>query len=187
METLQRRRGRPLGPPGASLRLAGLEGHPGILQGGGEAIWTATALTEVGLRLHAASGGSGLVLNPRDLRVLADGLHVMGATGALPVDAQMSLGCAGLRIAANWVDGAPQASLRWAHSPGILLIGDEIVALAAVAALVRDFAREFRAYPRLDYWAGEAAEIPSVELMEAATGIPLPRRLRRSSAARVAA
>ncbi len=187
METMRRGRGRPLGPPGASLRLIGLEAHPGAPQGARETIWAATALTETGLRLLAPRGGSRLTLDPRALGVLGEGLYEAARVGRLPTDAQMSLGCAGVRIAARKADGDPQVALRWIRSPGILLMGDEIVALARIAELSRDFSREFRSHPRLEYWAAEAADIVSIEVLDAATGIPLPRRIQKSSSNRVAA
>ena len=99
----------------------------------------------------------------------------------------MTLGAARLGLETRFADGDPQVTLAWIRSPGILLLGDELIHLADVAELARDFSTEFRAHPRLEYWIGEAAEIPCVEVLDAATGIPLPRYKPRDSRARVAA
>jgi hypothetical protein len=169
------------------LRLRGLEettilGTPPYAPP--DAIWAATALTGAGLRLVSPRGGSGTLLTARSLPALSSGLHEIHATGGLSVDLQMTLGSVGLLLETRFADGFPQALISWLHSPGILVIGDELARLGDVAELARDFAREFRVYPRLDYWANEASAIPCVEVLEARTGIPLPRRKPRPKHAR---
>ncbi len=181
---LRRGRGRPLRPPGAIIQLLGCipETEPyRVALGPSEAVWRASALSGVGLRLYAPRGGPGIRLDPGACRALSSGLYEAHRGTDFRVDAEMALGYVGVRAETRVADGIPQVSLWWARSPGVLLIGAaEMSQLAAVAELGADFATEWPRVPDLEYWVWEASQVPGVEVADATTGISLPRRKPRS-------
>lgn len=187
---MRRGRGRPLRPPGASVRLLGRE-CDGIPQYAGpgqrDAIWAATALSGAGLRLGHPTERRGVTISPPALQALSAGLREIDRTGSISVDIVMTLGCAGVRIDARIADGIVQATLRWPHSHGIVLMGEELLHFAGVAETAWGFAVEWITHPHLDYWHSEFAQIPGVEVVDSATGMALPRQKPRAPRATRAA